>query len=154
MGFEVSKRTDVAAKFICGYDDITEMLYAVAVDSAGQILSRQLVWSDSELDWVPMDQPTPSSSPTSSTATATFVGASGSNVQLLAANASRKQATFFNAGSTDSFLRLGSTASLVFFTVKIAVGGYYELPQPVYTGQIDAIWSGSPTGSMKITELT
>jgi uncharacterized membrane protein len=89
-----------------------------------------------------------------STSSVTSVNASVSNVLLLAANANRKTAIFFNDSTLDSLrLKLGSVASNTSFTVLIDAGGYYELPNPVYTGQIDGIWSGA-TGAVRITELS
>jgi hypothetical protein len=36
----------------------------------------------------------------------------------------------------------------------MAAGGFYELPQPVYTGRIDCIWASDASGAMRITELS
>ena len=89
--------------------------------------------------------------PSSTTATLTNVSSSVTNVTLLSSNASRKMATIFNDSTTNLFVKFGATASATSFTVKIALGGYYELPIPVYTGQIDGIWDVA-NGSARITE--
>lgn len=84
----------------------------------------------------------------------TNVAGSASSVTLLAANANRKQAFFFNDSSAN--LYLGYTASAVSVTsysVKIPGGGYYEVPWPVYTGQVNGIWDAA-IGNARITELT
>ncbi len=88
-----------------------------------------------------------------STGTVTSVGGSASSVSLLASNANRRGASVFNDSTAYLYLKLGSTASTSSFTVRIDPYGYYEIPQPVYTGAIDGIWA-SATGSARITELT
>lgn len=74
------------------------------------------------------------------------------NVTLLAASSSRRACKIYNDGSTGNLLvKHGATASVTSFTVKIAPGGFYEMPQPVYTGIIDGIWDGA--GSIaRVTE--
>lgn len=39
------------------------------------------------------------------------------------------------------------------YTVRIVPGGYYEFPQPVWPGRVDAIWDGT-AGNAIITELS
>lgn len=90
----------------------------------------------------------------SSTSTVTSVSGSASSVQLLASNASRKNAAFFNDSTATLYLKLGTTASTVSYTVQIPGLGYYELPVgPIYTGEIDGIWS-SAVGAVLVTELS
>jgi hypothetical protein len=94
---------------------------------------------------------------TAGSSSVTSVAASLTNVQLLASNASRKGAMFFNDTANANsviYLKLGTTATTSSFTVKIANGSYYELPSPIYTGQIDAIWSTVANGNVRITELS
>lgn len=88
------------------------------------------------------------------TAAVTQVGDSASSVQLLAAAPTRLGASFFNDSSAIAYLKCGQTASTASYTVKMAAGGYYELPSPVYTGRIDCIWASDAGGVMAITELT
>lgn len=84
----------------------------------------------------------------------TNVASSASNVTLLAANANRKGAVFFNDSTQILYLKFGATASATSFTVKLAAGAYYELPPAViYTGIIDGIWA-SADGACRVTELT
>jgi Glycosyl hydrolases family 16 len=86
------------------------------------------------------------------TGTLTNVAASASSVTLLAANANRKQAIFYNDSSAN--LYLGYTASAVSvtsYTIRIPASGYYEIPWPVYTGQVNGIWD-SAIGNLRITE--
>lgn len=91
--------------------------------------------------------------PSSSTATLSNVSASASSVTLLASNANRKMATFFNDSTSTLSLKFGATASATSFTVNLIASAYYELPLPVYTGIIDGIWTVA-TGAVRVTELT
>jgi hypothetical protein len=88
-----------------------------------------------------------------STSTVTSVAGSATSVQLLASTSGRKAAYFYNDSTADCYLKLGTTASTSSFTVKMVSNSFYELPQPCYTGRIDAIWS-SATGNIRITEIT
>lgn len=85
--------------------------------------------------------------------TVVSVNASNTTVTILAANALRKSASFYNDSTSDAFLKLGATASTSDFTVKIPSNSFYELIVPCYTGVVDCIWT-TATGSMKVTELT
>jgi hypothetical protein len=88
-----------------------------------------------------------------STSTLSNVSGSASSVQLLASTAGRKAAYFHNDSTATAYVKFGTTASTTSYTVKMAPDSFYEIPQPVYTGRIDAIWSAA-NGSMRITELT
>lgn len=89
----------------------------------------------------------------STTSAITSVNGSGTSVSLLALNANRKQAAFYNDSTAILYLKLGSTASTTSYTVQLVAGAYYELPWKSYTGAIDGIWA-SATGAVRITELT
>lgn len=85
----------------------------------------------------------------------TSVTSAATNTPIVAANANRKGLYVFNGATTNLLLKLGATASASSFTVKIAPGGYYEMPtSPLYVGAVDGIWEGSPTGSANVTELS
>jgi hypothetical protein len=89
---------------------------------------------------------------TAASAATTSVANSVTNVTLLASNASRKSASIYNDDTAASlYVKLGATASATSFKIKIAPGGYFELPTPVYTGQIDGIATAA-TGSARISE--
>jgi len=88
-----------------------------------------------------------------STATLSNVASSNTTTTLLSANSARRSATFVNDSTSVCYVKFGTTASATSFTVKMQPGDYYELPQPCYTGRIDAIWV-SANGNMRITELT
>lgn len=98
--------------------------------------------------WAITETPTPST-----IGTQTSVASSAASVAILAANAARLGATVVNDGSNNLYMRLNAgAATTATFTVKIAAGGYYELPFR-YTGAITGIWDVA-TGSARITELT
>lgn len=59
-----------------------------------------------------------------------------------------------NDTDKNAYVKLGATASTTSFSYKLAPGQTLELPFPVYTGAIDAIWDSSPTGSMRVTEIS
>lgn len=88
------------------------------------------------------------------TSTLSNVSSSASNVTLLSSNSSRKGATIFNDSSSALYVKFGATSSTTSFTVKIAAGGYFEVPGPaVYTGILDGIWD-SVSGAARVTEIT
>ena len=89
----------------------------------------------------------------SQTATLSNVNSSATNVTLLSSNADREGAMMHNDSTAIAYVKFGTTATDSSYTVEMAAGAYYELPQPVYTGRIDAIWA-SANGAMRITELT
>jgi len=74
------------------------------------------------------------------------------NQTLLAANANRIGASIFNASTALLYVKLGTTASLTSYTVRISTNGYYELVDG-YTGRIDGIWA-TAQGFAYVTELT
>lgn len=87
------------------------------------------------------------------TSTVTSVASSASSVSLLASNTSAKLRTFYNDSTQVLYIKFGATASTTSYTVQVAAGGYYEVPQPLYTGAIDGIWA-SANGNARITEVT
>lgn len=93
---------------------------------------------------------------TSTPPTTSKVVANVANVQLLAANPARKMALFqaiTTAGAGTLFLKLGIGATANDFSVQLVPGAYYEMPSPVWTGEIDGIWTNG-VGAVQITEIT
>jgi hypothetical protein len=90
----------------------------------------------------------------SSAATNTSVARNASSVTLLLANPNRKGATIVNNSSGGMFVIFAATATTSSFTAPIPANGYYEMPQPIYTGVIAGIWSNAGAGAALITELT
>jgi hypothetical protein len=87
--------------------------------------------------------------------TITSVPQSAVSVVLLAANAARLGATFFNRSASDFlYLKLdGSAASVLSFTVRIGPNGFYEV-YPNYVGVVTGIWNVAGAGFCTATELT
>jgi hypothetical protein len=88
------------------------------------------------------------------TATVTSTSVTNVNTNLLASNANRLGALFWNdSNATNAFIKLGTTATTASFSVRLAGKSLYEIQSPVYTGNIDAITlAGSAT--VLTTELT
>lgn len=93
------------------------------------------------------------------TPTRSFVNASASSVTLLAANASRQSASFFNNSNVDLYLREdGGTADTTsgFTAVLRANGGYYELPigadRSITRGAITGIWTSAGSSGVAVCE--
>jgi len=73
---------------------------------------------------------------------------------LLSPSGGRQGVTIYNDADKDLYVSLGPTAaSLTSFTLKIAPGGYYEVPFN-FRGEIRGIWASSPTGAARISEIT
>lgn len=47
----------------------------------------------------------------------------------------------YNDSTAVLYVKYGATASTSSYTVQVAAGGYFEFPQPPYSGQVDGIWS-------------
>jgi hypothetical protein len=88
-----------------------------------------------------------------STATVSSLASAATSAQLLASNTSRKGLILYNSDANTAYVKYGTTASATDFTVPIAPSGYWEMPQPIYTGRIDAIWAADGSGSLFYTEL-
>lgn len=62
-------------------------------------------------------------------------------------------AMFYNASDTDVYLKHSGSVSTTDFTLIIEPRAYYELPKPIYTGDISVVWMSPGTGSMAVTEM-
>lgn len=89
-------------------------------------------------------------------ATATPYSINDAATSQILANANPGRLGFIIENDSIYFLyvKFGATASLTSYTVKLTPQGYYEMSEPIYTGNIDGIWSGDGTGAARITELT
>lgn len=86
-------------------------------------------------------------------ATVGSLASAATSAQLLAANPSRNSLVVTNTDANDLYLKYGAGASTTSFTVRIPMNAYWEMPRPVYTGLIHAIWSADGSGSAYYTEL-
>jgi len=91
---------------------------------------------------------------TYSSSSVTSVVSAAVSTSILASNANRRMAIMVNDTDKNAYVKLGATASTTSFSYKLTPGQTLELPVPVYTGAIDAIWDTSPTGSMRVTEIS
>lgn len=86
-------------------------------------------------------------------ATDVSLASAATSAQLLAANLGRKGLLLTNTDANAVYLYYGTTATTSKFTVKIPTDGYWEMPQPIYTGRIDVIWAADGAGSLVGSEL-
>ena len=89
---------------------------------------------------------------TSTTGTLTQVAAAASSTTLLASNANRISATFYNNSTNILFLALNATAATTAFSIRVLPNSYYDLPV-TYRGAVSGIWNGT-NGNCQVTELT
>ena len=89
--------------------------------------------------------------PATSTVTAVALGVVVAT--LLAANANRLGAIFWNNGPQNAYVKLGAAATTALFTVRLSNQSEWEVPEPVYTGIITGITSAG-AASVMATELT
>jgi len=129
--------------------------YTVATDDIGGIHYQRLkvtFGADGTASDVADTAPLPIYLPKAASATVTSVADSASAVTLAASNGSRKALLVFNDSASTLYVKFGSAAALSDYTVKVLPGGYYELPQPMYTGIVTGIWSADSTGAARVTE--
>ena len=88
------------------------------------------------------------------TATLSNLASAATSAQALASTAGRRGCMMVNDDANAVLLKYGTTASSTSYTVSIPAGGYWEMPFPIYTGRIDAIWLADGSGSLRITEIT
>jgi len=92
--------------------------------------------------------------PVVATASLTALASLATTQQLLAANSARQGLILVNTDANNVKIKYGTTASATSFTAIVpANGGIWEMPYPVYTGRIDAIWDADGAGSLYATEM-
>lgn len=74
-------------------------------------------------------------------------------VTLLAQNGNRRSVIIYNDSEANLFVKFGSGASLISFTVRIPANSSAEFAYPVFTGIITGIWDAA-NGDARITEVT
>ena len=82
------------------------------------------------------------------------VNSSTSSVQILAANASRLGMVIVNDSNQPMYVAFAGTASTTSYSIVLQPSDTYETSALVYTGAVSAIWTGTPTGAARVTELT
>lgn len=138
-----SARTPGSGETIRTLDKTTYKTPVSALDVGGSG-SESLVTATNGL-------PTKAENVTSSTDIA--LASTTTSAQLIAANTARKGMVLTNTDSNSVYIYYGTTAVATKFTVIIPPGALWEMPWPIYTGRIDAIWAGNGTGSLIGSEL-
>ena len=81
-------------------------------------------------------------------------GLSGSSQLIMSASLQRRGGLICNDSAASLYLLFanlqGTSASMSTFSVKVMSGSTYELPKPVFLGEIHGIWD-SDGGSAKVT---
>lgn len=132
--------------------DVGVMALAVRQDTAAA--------TGADGDYVPITTDnlgqTRTARPVAGTATVTAVNDQATSTTLLAAAAGRKGVIAHNNSSADLYLKYGATAttSAGGYSYKIPAGEHWEMPEPIYVGIIDGIWSADSSGAVSLTELT
>lgn len=123
--------TGLAGAGILGFDGTN--FRQVKTDTLGNISVSQLVATTSAL---------------------TSVAAAITSTTLLALNANRKGAYFYNDSTAILYIALAATAATTAYTVQLPANGYYEMPEkPIYTGAVTSI-SSAANGNVRVTELS
>lgn len=94
----------------------------------------------------------PGGASAATTGTITSVAGSTSTGVLLASNASRKFATFYNESTAVLYLATAATSTTSAYTVQVPASGFYEFSTN-YTGVISGIWAAA-NGNVRITEFS
>ena len=114
--------------------------------STGSVRVHQSTAADLRAEVVPRRASTVArSSVTQSSTTGAVSAASSGRVQWTCANAS-------DTGAAVLYLKFGATASTSDYDVRLVRFAYYEMPAPIYTGQIDGIWKSTGVGFARICE--
>jgi hypothetical protein len=79
------------------------------------------------------------------------VPASTTSTPVFASGAGVDGRVVFNDSTAVLYLKFGTSASTSDYTVQIPADGYYEFPQPLYTGEVDGLWA-SANGFARTTE--
>lgn len=83
----------------------------------------------------------------------TQITSSATSAQFHAATGDRRAYIVSNDSTATLYLKYGTTASATSYTVKIPPGGYWEMPQGIWVGRIDGVWSAA-NGFAYVTEVT
>lgn len=84
-------------------------------------------------------------------ATLTNVAGAASSTGLFANNPGANGRAVYNDSSAILYLKFGTSASTTSYTVQIPSQGYFEFPDPLFSGACEGIWS-SATGNARVTE--
>lgn len=82
-------------------------------------------------------------------ATITSIATSTSSVVALPAG-QYTNVTFYNGATNTVYLAFAPTATTSNYTVEVTAGSTYQMPKPVYSGVVSAIWS-TGSGNLQVT---
>lgn len=86
-----------------------------------------------------------------SSSTATSVNSAATSTTLLASNTARKGVTIRNTDANALYLGFGVAATTA-MPEEIPGGATWEMPLPIFTGQLNGIWSADGSGAALIRE--
>ena len=86
-------------------------------------------------------------------AVVTSIASTIGTVVLAAAQSRRVSLSIYNNSTNPLFMKMGSGAKTTDFTLMMVGSGYYEIPQPIYNGQLTGVWA-TANGTVLITETT
>lgn len=87
----------------------------------------------------------------SASATLTNQTNTGLQTTFASSNTARKGLIVYNDTPGNLFIAYAATVSSTSFSYKVPAGATWEMPIPVYTGQIEGLGDGS-SGALRITE--
>jgi len=91
-----------------------------------------------------------------STLTRASLTQSSTSVTAQASNIARLGWSCYNHPTEGAqlYLKFGATASTTDFDLRLPAFSLYEMPQPIFTGRIDAIWDSTGVGYARTVEFT
>lgn len=92
--------------------------------------------------------------PTTILAALTNISGTTGSVIVAATDGNRRSILAVNDSTAVMFLKYGLTASTTSYSVRVPSLGYWEMPLPIWQGEIDAIWDAVNVGAGRFTILT
>jgi hypothetical protein len=91
--------------------------------------------------------------PSSSSASQPTNSLSTTQSVLVASNSNRKGLTIFNSSGVTVFIDYANTVTTSDYAFSLISGAFYEMPMPIYTGNLHAILA-SGTASIEVREFS
>lgn len=104
------------------------------------------IFSGSDGSSLPVQKSSVVRSSVSSYSSSSFLVSSGSS--------SRAGMSLYNMSSKPLYVMFGQSASTAAFSVRMPARSLYELPSPVYTGDVYAVGESGGSGSVMVTEFS
>lgn len=90
--------------------------------------------------------------PNRQTGSQSNVAFSNTAVTLFAAAGQMVRRTVYNDADQPMLISINGAASATNFMVKVAAGGYFEFPIPLFGGTVSVIWLTATTGAARIAQ--